>query len=153
MKISENYPFYDFVWNFGFRDVSLLWWLWLVHLKCSVNCGWLIELYHYRQSDYKQISRKYMVFKPITFKKSVTFMINREITRDPIANYFKKHQRRFAAPNWTKNIKDVLKSPVARIFHYLYSHMYSEADRLVRLVAPSFARWPTNSSLDAWQFI
>ena len=28
-------------------------------------------------------------FKLITFKESVTFMINREITRDPIANRFK----------------------------------------------------------------
>ena len=38
----------------------------------------------------------------------------------------------------------MLKSPVARIFHYSYSHMHLKAGRLVRLVAPSFARSVTD---------
>lgn len=143
MRISEDYPFYDFVWNFGFRDISLLWWLhwslWLVDLKCSFNCGWLIQLYHYRQSDYKQISRKY------TFKESVIIMINREITRDPIANCFKKHQRLFAAPNWTKNIKDVIRvllpefsticTPICTrrlVVWFVWWHRVSLGDRPIR---------------------
>lgn len=121
------YSFYDFMILCKISVFETFEFLWLVRLKYSLNCDWFIWLSVYRVSDYKlsdyKIGSQWLEntwsFKPITFEKSIIFMIRMDLGSSTKSFYFQwaiKDWTNFTIAHAKTRTKDTRCWPSIRVF-------------------------------------